>query len=69
MAVTPAPTPLPQVPAFVGLGAPYWDSNVRGTISGLTRGTGAGHIARAALESIAFQSAELVQAMETDSGV
>ena len=57
------------VPAFVGLGAPYWDSNVRGAISGLTRGTGAGHIARAALESIAFQSAELVRAMEADSGV
>ena len=57
------------VPAFVGLGAPYWDSNVRGAIAGLTRGSGAAHIARAALESIAFQSAELLRAMEADSGV
>ncbi len=57
------------VPAFVGLGAPYWDSNVRGAITGLTRGAGAAHIARAALESIAFQSAELLHAMEADSGV
>jgi glycerol kinase len=57
------------VPAFVGLGAPHWDSAVRGDISGLTRGTGAGHIARAALESIAFQSAELVGAMQADSGI
>ena len=57
------------VPAFVGLGAPYWDPNVRGTISGLTRGSGAAHIARAALEAIAFQSAELVAAMHADSGM
>jgi glycerol kinase len=57
------------VPAFVGLGAPYWDSNVRGAITGLTRGAGAAHIARAALESIAFQSTELAHAMEVDSGV
>jgi glycerol kinase len=57
------------VPAFVGLGAPYWDSSVRGAIAGLTRGTGAAHIARAALESIAFQSTELAQAMQADSGV
>ncbi|MBB6015332.1 glycerol kinase GlpK [Deinococcus radiopugnans] len=57
------------VPAFVGLGAPYWDSYARGTMVGLTRGTTAAHIARAALEAIAFQSAELVSAMEKDSGV
>ncbi|MDV6375429.1 glycerol kinase GlpK [Deinococcus arenicola] len=57
------------VPAFVGLGAPYWDSYARGTIVGLTRGSTAAHIARAALEAIAFQSAELVAAMEKDSGV
>ena len=56
------------VPAFAGLGAPYWDPYARGTIVGLTRGSNAGHIARAALESIAFQSAELLHAMERDSG-
>jgi len=56
------------VPAFTGLGAPYWDPYARGTMVGLTRGTNAGHIARAALESIAFQSAELLHAMEQDSG-
>jgi len=57
------------VPGFAGLGAPHWDPYARGTIVGLTRGSNAGHIARAALESIAFQSAELLQAMEQDSGV
>lgn len=56
------------VPAFAGLGAPYWDQDARGTIVGLTRGTGRAHIARAALESIAFQSAELLAAMHADSG-
>src|SRR6266705_4691582 len=56
------------VPAFAGLGAPHWDPYARGTIVGLTRGSNAGHIARAALESIAFQSAELLHAMERDSG-
>jgi glycerol kinase len=55
------------VPAFTGLGAPYWDPNARGTIVGLTRGTTRAHIARAALESIAFQSAELLEAMQKDS--
>jgi glycerol kinase len=55
------------VPAFTGLGAPYWDPNARGSISGLTRGTTRAHIARAALESIAFQSAELLEAMQKDS--
>jgi glycerol kinase len=56
------------VPAFVGLGAPYWDSGARGIITGLTRSTGKAHIVRAALESIAFQSRELIDAMEADSG-
>jgi len=56
------------VPGFAGLGAPHWDPYARGTIVGLTRGSTAGHIARAALESIAFQSAELLHAMEQDSG-
>ncbi|GAA5512793.1 glycerol kinase [Deinococcus carri] len=56
------------VPAFVGLGAPYWDSYARGTIVGLTRGTTSAHIARAALEAIAYQSAELLTAMQQDSG-
>jgi glycerol kinase len=57
------------VPAFVGLGAPYWDSYARGTMVGLTRGTTRAHIARAALESIALQSAELLEAMRQDSGL
>jgi glycerol kinase len=56
------------VPAFTGLGAPYWDPNARGTIVGLTRGTTRAHLARAALESIAFQSAEVLEAMQKDSG-
>jgi glycerol kinase len=56
------------VPAFTGLGAPYWDARARGAIVGLTRGTSRAHIARAALESIAFQSAELLEAMQKDSG-
>ena len=55
------------VPAFVGLGAPYWDSYARGTMVGLTRGTTRAHITRAALESICYQSAELLEAMEKDS--
>lgn len=57
------------VPAFAGLGAPYWDSKARGMIIGLTRGTTAAHIARAAVESIAHQVADLVDAMQKDSGV
>ena len=57
------------VPAFTGLGAPYWDPGARGTIVGLTRGTSKAHIARAALESIAFQSAEVLEAMQRDAGV
>lgn len=56
------------VPAFVGLGAPYWDSQARGTIAGLTAATNRAHIARAALEGIAYQTRELVEAMEADSG-
>ena len=57
------------VPAFVGLGAPHWDQYARGTIIGLTRGSNASHIARAALESIAHQSIDVVAAMEADSGI
>ena len=56
------------VPAFVGLGAPHWDSYARGAIFGLTRGTNAGHIARAALESIAYQVADLMDAVQIDAG-
>ncbi|QIR36174.1 glycerol kinase GlpK [Tolypothrix sp. PCC 7910] len=55
------------VPAFVGLGAPYWDSYARGTITGLTRGSTSAHIARAALESIAYQTADVIEAMRQDS--
>ena len=58
-----------MVPAFVGLGAPYWDPNARGAILGLTRGSTRAHIARAAIEAIAFQSAELAGAMRDDAGV
>ena len=56
------------VPAFTGLGAPYWDSQARGAILGLTRGANRAHIVRAALESLAFQVADLVGAMEADAG-
>ena len=57
------------VPAFTGLGAPHWDPYARGTILGLTRGSKPAHIARAALESIAFQAADVLLAMEKDSGI
>ena len=57
------------VPAFVGLGAPHWDPYARGAIFGLTRGTTAGHLARAAVESMAFQSRDLLEAMQNDAGV
>jgi glycerol kinase len=57
------------VPAFTGLGAPHWDPHARGTIIGITRGTKAGHIARAALESMAYQTADLLGAMQEDSGL
>lgn len=56
------------VPAFSGLGAPHWDAYARGTMLGITRGTTAGHIARAALEGIAFQTADVIAAMQKDSG-
>jgi glycerol kinase len=55
------------VPAFAGLGAPHWDPYARGTLVGMTRGSGRGHIARAALEAIAYQSAEVLQAMQKDA--
>jgi glycerol kinase len=57
------------VPAFVGLGAPYWDQYARGTIVGLTRGSGRAQIVRATLESIAYQSRDVVEAMKADSGI
>ena len=57
------------VPAFTGLGAPHWDSRARGTVCGITRGTNRAHIVRAGLEAIAFQSADLVSAMQRDAGV
>jgi glycerol kinase len=57
------------VPAFAGLGAPHWDQYARGTIAGLTRGTTAGHLARAALEGIAFQVADVLDVMKQDSGI
>ena len=57
------------VPALTGLGAPYWDPYSKGTITGLTRGSTAAHIARAALEGIAFQTMDIVKAMEKDAGI
>ena len=57
------------VPAFAGLGAPYWNQNARGTIVGLTRGSTSAHIARAALDSIAYQTLEVLLAMQKDSGI
>jgi glycerol kinase len=57
------------VPAFVGLGAPYWDSYARGTIVGLTRGTGRAYIVRATLESIAYQTRDVLEAMRADSAI
>jgi glycerol kinase len=57
------------VPAFVGLGAPHWDMYARGTIVGLTRGTTGAHLARAALEAIAFQSRDVLEAMAADAGI
>jgi len=57
------------VPAFAGLGAPYWNQHARGTITGLTRGSTAAHIARAALDSIAYQTLEVLLAMKKDSGI
>lgn len=57
------------VPAFAGLGAPYWNQHARGTITGITRGTTAGHIARASLDSIAYQTMDVLKAMEADAGI
>ncbi|MEO1995776.1 MAG: FGGY-family carbohydrate kinase, partial [Planctomycetaceae bacterium] len=57
------------VPAFVGLGAPYWNPDARGTLLGLTRGTQRSHIARATLESLAFQSQDVLEAMQQDAGI
>jgi glycerol kinase len=58
-----------MVPAFAGLGAPHWDAYARGAVFGLTRGTTSAHLARAALESIAFQSADVLAAMQKDAGI
>ena len=58
-----------MVPAFAGLGAPYWNQYARGTIFGITRGTNRSHFARARLEGIAFQTMEVLKAMESDSGI
>jgi len=57
------------VPAFAGLGAPHWNQDTRGLVSGLTRGSTGGHVARAALEGIAFQVRDVVRAMEADTGI
>jgi glycerol kinase len=57
------------VPAFAGLGAPHWDPYARGALVGLTRGTNRAHLCRAALEAIAFQSADLITCMEKDAGI
>jgi glycerol kinase len=57
------------VPAFTGLGAPYWDAYARGTIVGMTRGTSSQHIIRATLESIAYQTRDVIDAMKADSGI
>ena len=58
-----------MVPAFTGLGAPYWDANARGIIVGLTRGVNKNHIIRATLDSIAYQTGEVLSAMEADAKV
>ena len=58
-----------MVPAFVGLGTPYWDSDVRGAVFGLTRGTTKEHFIRATLESLAYQTKDVFAAMEVDSGI
>jgi len=57
------------VPAFAGLGAPYWNQHARGTITGISRGTSRAHVARAALESIAYQTVDVLKAMEADAGI
>ena len=68
-ASVPDPGGVYLVPAFAGLGAPYWDQYARGTISGITRGTTAAHFARAALDSIAYQVADILDVMQKDSGI
>jgi glycerol kinase len=57
------------IPAFAGLGAPHWNQHARGMIAGLTRGSTAAHLARAALDSIAYQTFEVIQSMQADSGI
>ncbi|HMO36491.1 MAG TPA: FGGY-family carbohydrate kinase, partial [Gemmatales bacterium] len=57
------------VPAFAGLGAPHWDQHARGTIVGITRGTSAAHLARASLEGIAYQVADILEAMQDDADI
>src|SRR5205814_2920699 len=68
-ASVPDPGGVYLVPAFAGLGAPHWDQYARGTITGITRGTTAAHFARAALESIAYQVADILDVMQEDSGI
>jgi glycerol kinase len=58
-----------MVPAFAGLGAPHWNQYARGSLFGMTRGTNQAHIARAALDSIAYQTYDVLKAMEADSGI
>ena len=58
-----------MVPAFAGLGSPWWDPRARGTIVGLTRGSGRGHLARAAVEAMAFQTRDVVEAIHRDGGL
>jgi glycerol kinase len=58
-----------MIPAFAGLGAPHWNQYARGSLFGMTRGTNKAHIARAALESIAYQTYDVLKAMEADSGI
>ena len=58
-----------MVPAFAGLGAPHWNQHARGSLFGITRGTTNAHIARAALESIAYQTTDVLKAMEADAGI
>ena len=65
----PTPGGVYVVPAFTGLGAPYWDAGARGAILGLTRGAGRAHLVRATLESLAYQSRDVIDAMNEESGV
>ena len=65
---SPTPAGVYVVPAFVGLGAPYWDPHARGTIFGLTRGSSVAHIARATVDAMAYQTRDVVEAMTADAG-